>query len=69
MVNTCSHRYQGIDWRNKQSWGCNGAKGPAGNYHFDGIEMDPYEVHGVVGSGVCNSGVCVARKGWKGRQV
>jgi hypothetical protein len=37
-------RYQGVDWRNKSNWGCNGGKSPSGLNYYDGIDLDPYEV-------------------------
>lgn len=46
------HRYQGVDWRDGATWGCNGVRSPAGNHYYDGVELDAYEV-GCVCVRVC----------------
>ena len=37
-------RYQGVDWRDEASWGCNGGQAPNGVSYYDGTDLDPYEV-------------------------
>ena len=40
-------RYQGVDWRDRSNWGCNGGMAPNGNRYYDGLDLDPYEVRSV----------------------
>ncbi|KAL3146682.1 hypothetical protein ABBQ32_000910 [Trebouxia sp. C0010 RCD-2024] len=37
-------KYQNVDWRKKENWGCNGGINPTGEMYFDGITLGPYEV-------------------------
>lgn len=37
-------RYQGIDWRQTENWGCNGALNPYAEHMYDGIDVSPFEV-------------------------
>lgn len=37
-------RYQGVDWRNKRNWGCNGQMNPDARGANDGMDLDPTEV-------------------------
>eukprot|EP01025_Chloroclados_australasicus_P029266 TRINITY_DN2918_c0_g1_i12.p2 TRINITY_DN2918_c0_g1~~TRINITY_DN2918_c0_g1_i12.p2 ORF type:complete len:195 (-),score=19.75 TRINITY_DN2918_c0_g1_i12:1599-2183(-) len=37
-------RYQGVDWRNKDTWACNDRTNPSGQYYYDGISLHPFEV-------------------------
>jgi hypothetical protein len=42
-------RYQGIDWRLQENWGCNQNVNPTGEDAFDGLTLSPYEVLFVKG--------------------
>lgn len=37
-------RYQGIDWLDPANWGCNKQHNPYGEYFYDGIGLNPFEV-------------------------
>ncbi|KAL6766934.1 hypothetical protein ACKKBG_A37960 [Auxenochlorella protothecoides x Auxenochlorella symbiontica] len=37
-------RYQGVDWRDTNNWGCNAALNPYAEYMYDGINLSPFEV-------------------------
>lgn len=37
-------RYQGVDWRDKANWGCNGKSNPYGEHYLDGVSLNPFEV-------------------------
>lgn len=37
-------RYQGVDWRDEKNWRCNDGANPYGEYYYDGISLNPYEV-------------------------
>ncbi|PNH12741.1 LIM domain and RING finger protein [Tetrabaena socialis] len=37
-------KYQGVDWRNKTNWGCNGRSSPQSELTYDGVSLDPHEV-------------------------
>jgi len=37
-------RYQGVDWRRKENWGCNLEKNPYGNHYLDGGSLEAMEV-------------------------
>ncbi|PNW75479.1 hypothetical protein CHLRE_12g528300v5 [Chlamydomonas reinhardtii] len=37
-------KYQGLDWRDKANWDCNGRSSPQSDLTYDGISLDPYEV-------------------------
>ncbi|GAX83294.1 hypothetical protein CEUSTIGMA_g10720.t1 [Chlamydomonas eustigma] len=43
-IDSLMMRYQGVDWRNRSNWGCNGGKSPSGLNYYDGLDLDPYEV-------------------------
>eukprot|EP01025_Chloroclados_australasicus_P020691 TRINITY_DN2182_c0_g1_i3.p1 TRINITY_DN2182_c0_g1~~TRINITY_DN2182_c0_g1_i3.p1 ORF type:complete len:427 (+),score=16.21 TRINITY_DN2182_c0_g1_i3:28-1281(+) len=36
-------RYQGIDWRKKENWKCNGNRNPTIMYYYDSLNMPPLE--------------------------
>lgn len=37
-------RYQGVDWRDKATWGCNAGINPYAEYMYDGVNISPFEV-------------------------
>jgi hypothetical protein len=37
-------RYQGIDWRNRDNWGCNLERNPYGSNYLDGGSLEAMEV-------------------------
>jgi hypothetical protein len=37
-------RYQGVDWLDRKNWGCNSRVNPYGEYYYDGITLNPFEV-------------------------
>lgn len=37
-------RYAGIDWHQHHNWGCNARLAPDGEFAYDGVQLDPYEV-------------------------
>lgn len=37
-------RYQGVDWLNHDNWACNKQHNPYGEYYYDGISLNPFEV-------------------------
>jgi hypothetical protein len=43
-IDTLMSRYQGIDWRNTETWQCNQRVPPDLESHYDGISLNPYEV-------------------------
>ena len=38
-------RYQGVDWRTKAFWKCNGMIDPRQEGSYDGASLNPLEVH------------------------
>ena len=44
FIRSLHTRYQGVDWRDRSNWGCNGGMAPNGNRYYDGLDLDPYEV-------------------------
>ena len=38
-------RYQGLDWRDPATWGCNSMIDPTMDGRCDGISLQPYEVY------------------------
>lgn len=45
-VCVCVHRYQGVDWSDPSTWGCNRGLDPSGpgDFAYDGSYLDPMEV-------------------------
>lgn len=43
-IDTLMSRYQGIDWKNTDTWQCNQRVPPDLENHYDGISLNPYEV-------------------------
>lgn len=43
-IDTLMSRYQGIDWKNTETWQCNQRVPPDLEGHYDGISLNPYEV-------------------------
>lgn len=37
-------RYQGVDWRDRASWGCNARIDPHRQDTYDGLSLNPFEV-------------------------
>lgn len=37
-------RYQGVDWRDRANWGCNGQRNPYGEHYLDGASLEATEV-------------------------
>eukprot|EP00884_Botryococcus_braunii_P023615 jgi/Botrbrau1/9938/Bobra.0012s0035.1 len=43
-IQSLLQRYQGVDWRLRENWGCNQGINPTGQDAFDGVTLSPYEV-------------------------
>jgi hypothetical protein len=37
-------RYQGVDWRDHNNWGCNEERNPYGSHYLDGASLEAMEV-------------------------
>lgn len=42
-IGTLMTKYQGVDWWNKATWGCNGKVRPDKEMTYDGISLSPFE--------------------------
>ncbi|KXZ52810.1 hypothetical protein GPECTOR_8g196 [Gonium pectorale] len=43
-LNCLMTKYQGLDWRDKANWACNGRLSPQSELTYDGLSLDPMEV-------------------------
>ena len=43
-IDSLMARYQGVDWRNTETWQCNQRVPPDLENHYDGVSLNPYEV-------------------------
>lgn len=43
-IDTLMSRYQGVDWKNTETWQCNQRVPPDLEHHYDGVSLNPYEV-------------------------